>query len=157
MLGIVWIDQRGAEMLDRAECLRLLAIAAQRDGFGRIAVSRPGAPVVQPANFRLHEGLVVVRLGDGFMAGAAEGQLVAFEADGIDRHAHEGGGAVAWSVLVRGLATRVDADGWRQHGPQPFVPVPGDAFLTIRPDVISGRRFGILADRQSSREPVAGA
>jgi len=66
---------------------------------------------------------------------------VAFEVDEIDLE-----GGVAWSVLVRGLATVIgeptgaDIDADHAVGAS-----PGDRILSIRPDVVTGRRFPLLA------------
>src|SRR5271166_1471007 len=60
--GPMWIDQRGSEVLGAPECHRLLALAAKEVGYGRLAVSREGAPVVVPVNFAWHEHQVLVRL-----------------------------------------------------------------------------------------------
>jgi hypothetical protein len=52
---------------------------------------------------------------------------------------------VAWSVLVRGLATVLTPDSQRDIGvkvmPDPIVPEPGEMILSIRADVVTGRRF----------------
>lgn len=170
----MWIDQRGSEVLPRAECLRLLAVAARSTAIGRLAVSTHGAPIVQPVNFAYDRGQVVVCLGEGFMRDHAPGHLVAFEVDAVtdgegpDTH-------VAWSVLVRGLATPLDPvdraserDAHRRSEvddsrrlPHPMVAVPGHHVLAIRPDVVSGRRlrvdeagdsFGVAAGRHAEPE-----
>jgi len=136
----MWIDQRGSEVLGAPECHRLLALAAKEVGYGRLAVSREGAPVVVPVNFAWHEHQVLVRLADGFLSSVVPGRLVAFEVDVVDQRAEE-----AWSVLARGLALEVDpTDGpTTAAGPRPLVPQPGDRLLAIRPDVVTGRRFPI--------------
>jgi nitroimidazol reductase NimA-like FMN-containing flavoprotein (pyridoxamine 5'-phosphate oxidase superfamily) len=133
----MWIDERGSEILQVPECFRLLALAAKEDGVGRIAVSRPGAPIVQPVNFAYCDHGVFVRLGDGVMADAASGSLVAFEVDRVNPTRSE-----AWSVLVRGLALE-QADHSPGHAPRPFVSIPGQRVLFIRADVITGRRLSL--------------
>lgn len=153
----MWIDQRGSEVLSDAECHRLLALAAKEGEVGRMAVSRPTAPVIHPVNFAYHDRHVLVRLGTGFMAEAAAGALVAFEIDRVDPQA-----AVAWSVLVRGLATVLSGNDQRVDSghpppedlaPHPFVPSPGHVILSIRADVIDGRRFSLVP--VFSPEPTA--
>jgi len=144
----MWVDQRGSEIIPMGECLRLLATAAKAGAVGRLAVSGPQAPVVQPVNFTYRDRSVVVRLGEGAMAAAAEGNLVAFEADELDRRA-----GVAWSVLVRGLAVVVEEPerlGMAHLAPVPLVPNPGDRILAIRPDVVTGRRFKMGTGRPGS-------
>ncbi|MGP8060553.1 MAG: pyridoxamine 5'-phosphate oxidase family protein [Acidimicrobiales bacterium] len=143
----MWIDQRGSEVLEPAECRRLLALAAKEVGYGRLAVSRQGAPVVVPVNFRWLDSEVRIRLAEGFLSSVVPGHLVAFEVDMIDQRAD-----TAWSVLARGLAHEPDpADGpGTDDGPQPMVPRPGDRVLVIRPDVVTGRRFAV---RRPVRDP----
>jgi len=133
----MWIDQRGSEILDRPECLRLLAAAAKEDRVGRLAVNGASSPLVVPLNFVCHDGRVFVRIGPGRLAELMPGSLVAFEVDRVEADRE-----VAWSVLVRGLAsTAVPGDG---PIPDPWVPEPGHIVLFIRPDVISGRRFRLV-------------
>ncbi len=96
--------------------------------------------MVIPVNFTFHEGLVLARVGAGSFSQAAAGQLVAFEVDEVSE-----GTGVAWSVLVRGMATLVDNPtetelGWAA---EPLVPEPGGMVLTVRQDRITGRRFGV--------------
>jgi hypothetical protein len=134
----MWFDERGSEVLPHSECLRLVALAAKEGGVGRLGVSRPGAPVIHPVNFSYRDRTVFVVLGDGFMAAAASGALVAFEVDRVDD------ASVAWSVLVRGLATPWPGEDGSDPGDiglRPLVPEPGQRFLAIRADVVTGRRF----------------
>ena len=140
----MWVDRRGSEILPRPECLRLLAVAAKVDGIGRLGLmpdEAPGqAPIVVPVNFRFHEGELFLRLGAGFIAGAADRHHVAFEVDRVDRSSGE-----AWSVLVRGFARLVRSPDERQleATARPFVPDPGDMVMVLRPSLVSGRRFGL--------------
>jgi len=134
----MWIDQRGSEVLTVPECHRLLAVAAKEGGIGRLGVSGEGAPIVVPVNFAVHDRQVLIRVGSGALADSVSGRLVAFETDDLDRVSGQ-----AWSVLVRGLASRAeptDPSG-PGHLPRPLVPIPGDTILVVRPDVVSGRRF----------------
>jgi len=149
----MWIDQRGSEILTDPESLRLLAVAAKEESIGRLALSQSEAPIVQPVNFIYHEHRVLVRLGEGHMADSANGALVAFEVDRLDR-VH----TVAWSVLVRGLATMLtegECQGLKGVGPQPFVPLPGERILAIRTDVVTGRRFQLASDTRSAPASAA--
>ncbi|HLI72664.1 MAG TPA: pyridoxamine 5'-phosphate oxidase family protein [Acidimicrobiales bacterium] len=135
----MWVDQRGSEELAMPECLRLLALAAKKGLVGRIALSSTQAPLVHPVNFCYRERSVLVRLGAGTMAERASGALVAFEVDHVDR-----ANGRAWSVLVRGLATPLDEPARSEamgSAPDPLVLTPGDVVLSIRPDVVTGRRF----------------
>jgi Pyridoxamine 5'-phosphate oxidase len=135
----MWTDQRGSEILFLPECLLLLATAAKDGSIGRLGVSTQRAPIIQPVNFAYHDRRIVLRLGPGLMADTAGGALVAFEVDHLDRIAR-----VAWSVLVRGLATPLAESerlGATYVAPTPLVPAPGDTVLVVRLDVVTGRRF----------------
>lgn len=127
-------------MVPLAECLRLIAVAAKKGVIGRLAVSQDQAPLVRPANFTYHDRYLLIRLGSGAIGKAAVGALVSFEVDEVDRSS-----GVAWSVLVRGLATVLTPDSQRDIGvkvmPDPIVPEPGEMILSIRADVVTGRRF----------------
>jgi nitroimidazol reductase NimA-like FMN-containing flavoprotein (pyridoxamine 5'-phosphate oxidase superfamily) len=121
------------------ECLRLLAEAPKTGAIGRIAVSQEEAPIVHPVNFAYRDRRVFVLLGPGLAVDAAEGGLVAFEVDQVDRDT-----ATAWSVLVRGLATLLpesEPPAEARLDPTPLVPEPGKKLLAIRADVVTGRRF----------------
>ena len=136
---LMWTDQHGSELLPLAECVRMLVTASKKGLTGRLGISTQRAPIVQPVNFTFHDHRIVVRLGSGHMADIVSGALVAFEVDHRDRDAH-----VAWSVLVRGLATPLEGAERLALGdnvPTPLVPSPGNAVFAIRLDVVTGRRF----------------
>jgi hypothetical protein len=117
----------------------MLASASRKGLTGRLGISTQRAPIIQPVNFTYHDHRVLVRLGSGHMADIVSGALVAFEVDHMDRDTH-----VAWSVLVRGLATpleEADRLALGDKAPTPLVPSPGKAVFTIRLDVVTGRRF----------------
>ena len=138
----MWVDRRGSEILPRPECLRLLAVVAKDEGIGRLGLTLDEAPdqapVIVPVNFRVYEGELFLRLGAGFISGAADRHLVAFEVDRVDRSS-----GYAWSVLVRGLARLFTSPDERQleATARPLVPVPGDMVLILRPTLVTGRRF----------------
>ena len=136
----MWIDAKGSTVLPAPECRRLLALAAKEGRVGRLGIATDQAPVVIPVNFTLDGGLVLARVGTGYLSQAAAGQLVAFEVDKVDQ-----GAGSAWSVLVRGLATLVETPTESELGvaAEPLVPEPGDMVLTVRPDILTGRRFNI--------------
>jgi len=143
LLGPVWMDQRGSEVLERGECLRLLAQAGRRGDIGRLGIPTESSPIVVPVNFGYWEAAVLLRVGPGTLADLAPESLVAFEVDDVDRQ-----GGVAWSVLVRGLARALPAHElhhlWH-HLPEPMAPRPGDLIVSIRGDVVTGRRFPLSA------------
>jgi uncharacterized protein len=139
----MWIDQRGSEVLPVAECLRLLAVAAKEEHVGRLAINEEQSPLVVPLNFTFHDRGVLIRIGPGRLSELVPGSLVAFEVDRMSPEAGE-----AWSVLVRGLASVVAPDDAPHNAdvvPQPWVPEPGAQLIFIRPDVVTGRRFPLVA------------
>ena len=147
----MWIDQRGSEILSRTECLRLVATGAHQGLVGRLGISRPGAPLVLPLSFSFVDGAVVVCLGPGRTAEVVTGALVAFETDRVDPASGE-----AWAVLVRGLATELSADEVARSAgalPHPRVANPGNRFVRIRPDVVTGRRFMASTSDDDDADP----
>jgi hypothetical protein len=147
----MWIDQRGSEILSIPECLRLLAVAAKEDNLGRLAVADGQAPLVVPLNFTFYDGGVLVRIGPGRLAELVPGSLVAFEVDRV-----ESGRGVAWSVLVRGLASAPGDTLPAGSLPEPWVPEPGNTVLFIRPDVVTGRRFSLVAGEPGAKTGASG-
>ncbi len=123
------------EMLDRDECLRLLATQT----VGRIGITVQALPVVLPVNFELLDGSIVFRTAAGTKLDAATNSVVvAFEVDSIDPHARSG-----WSVLVIGRASRVAAGEVERAGLQIDAwPLDGRTSHYVRIDGsrISGRR-----------------
>jgi nitroimidazol reductase NimA-like FMN-containing flavoprotein (pyridoxamine 5'-phosphate oxidase superfamily) len=92
------VDRRtGIEIIDRSECLRLLAA----DDFGRIGVLDGGHPLILPVNYAMDGDVVVFRTGEGTKLDAIRGPAC-FEIDGHDGEAHTG-----WSVVVRGRLEEV--------------------------------------------------
>jgi hypothetical protein len=134
--GSVWVDQRGSEVLERIECLRLLALGARSGKIGRLGLSTETSPLIFPVNFSYHDEMVIIRVGPGLIGDLAPGQLVAFEVDHVDMQA-----GVAWSVLLRGLAEPLQPDR-ASYLPVPLVPRPGEQLISLRSDVLTGRRFG---------------
>ena len=105
--------------MSEAECLALLA----GHGFGRLAVTADGQPLVFPVNYILDDRTVAIRTDPGTKLDRARLGRVAFEIDSIDPVHREG-----WSVLVEGvgrdITDAVDAwsrgvrgDHWRRGPP----------------------------------------
>ena len=130
-------DRNGLEILDRAECLRLLATSP----IGRIAVTIGALPVILPVNFLLDGERILIRTGGGTKLDAAtRDAVVAFEADHVDFYSHTG-----WSVCVTGRATELRDEGelarardlplahWTQNGASHVV--------VVSLDLVSGRRL----------------
>jgi hypothetical protein len=96
---------------------------------------------VQPVNFALFEGDVVVRTATGSKLAAAVRQaVVAFEVDDFDAEARTG-----WSVVVVGRARLISGGpelaALRALPLDPWAPGARDRFVRIRPELISGRRI----------------
>ena len=124
------VDRNGLEVLDREECLHLLATSA----VGRVAVTIGALPVILPVNFRMLDNRVVFRTAVGTKLDAATcDAVVAFEVDHIDPTAQTG-----WSVMVTGIARETAM----LDGPDtPDWAPPGDCRLVeISTDMVSGRR-----------------
>ncbi len=133
------VDGRtGIEVIDRTECLRLLAA----DDFGRVGVLDGGHPLILPVNYAMDGDVVVFRTGEGTKLDAIRGPAC-FEIDGHDSDAHTG-----WSVVVRGRLEEVThhqqalferlrdlATPWSQAADK-------DHVLRIVPASIRGRRVG---------------
>jgi uncharacterized protein len=133
-------DRSGLEILDRQECLQLLATAH----VGRIALSLAALPVVLPVNFALLDDDVLIRTTPGSKLDAAtKNTVVAFEADRIDALNRTG-----WSVLVQGVASEITDRDERDRAAQiPLTPWSGhdDHFVCVRSQLVSGRRLAPLA------------
>jgi nitroimidazol reductase NimA-like FMN-containing flavoprotein (pyridoxamine 5'-phosphate oxidase superfamily) len=131
------VDPRtGLEVLDRDECIALLA----RCDLGRLAVVVGGRPLVFPVNFRLYEGAIVMRVDEGTKLHAARNGPVAFECDGTDRVYHTG-----WSVLASGAAEEVtvaaEVARFERLPLGTWSPRPKPIWLRIRPKTLTGRRI----------------
>lgn len=137
VVAVVWSDERtGLEVLERAECLRLLGAGET----GRIGVLEGGHPLILPVNYGIDGDDVVLRSNEGSKVDAARGGPACFEIDGTDPDRRAG-----WSVVVRGrleVVTALDsvlrdrigalADPWigeRSH------------LLRLRSTAITGRRL----------------
>jgi nitroimidazol reductase NimA-like FMN-containing flavoprotein (pyridoxamine 5'-phosphate oxidase superfamily) len=130
-------ERTGLEVLDRHECLALLA----RCSLGRIAVvDDDGRPLIFPVNFALDGNAVVLRTDPGTKLRRAAGRWVAFECDGVDSVYHTG-----WSVLASGVAEEVhNAAEIADLARLPLAvwsPHPKSTWVRIRPRVLTGRRI----------------
>ena len=95
---MVNVDRRtGIEVLDRDQCLELLAA----DDFGRIGLEEGGHPLILPINYAMDGEDVVFRTAEGTKLDAAR-QPACFEIDEHDSEARTG-----WSVVVRGRLEEV--------------------------------------------------
>lgn len=139
------VDRNGLEVLDREECLHLLAQAT----LGRVAITSGALPRVLPVAFQLdgHRILLRTRRG-GTLDVALRGSVVAFEADHLDADAHAG-----WSVSVTGRASEVlDDIGQSDPWPEaigPWTSSPDDSLMVITTEVLTGRRIAPGPGRRS--------
>jgi nitroimidazol reductase NimA-like FMN-containing flavoprotein (pyridoxamine 5'-phosphate oxidase superfamily) len=131
------IDRNGLEVLDKGECLKLLATAT----LGRVGTTSGALPVVLPVNFRLVNDRVVFRTGEGTKLEAATcNAVIAFEADEIEAFFHSG-----WSVLVTGVAREVTdprelAELEEAHIAR-WAPTGNGRVVALSTEIVSGRRL----------------
>lgn len=129
-------DGPKVEILDRAECLALLA--TQR--LGRLAVmAEPGVgPHVVPVNYALLRGSIVLRSAPGTKLDRLITEPVTFEVDSFDPWERMG-----WSVVVEGLAyeasdREMDLETVNLH---PLLERQNSRWVRLTPRSISGRRI----------------
>lgn len=136
-MAAIEVDSAGLEHLSREECYTLLATAP----IGRIVFTEAALPAIQPVNFVIDGGDVVLRTSMGSkLAAAARSAVVAFEADDYDVESLTG-----WSVVLVGRAHPVSdqAELTRLHA-LPLTPwALGDRphFIRIVPEIVRGRRI----------------
>jgi uncharacterized protein len=143
------LDRSGLEVLDAAECIRLLANTT----VGRVIFTENALPAVRPVNFAVHEAssgrgarhYVVVRTADGSdLIAATRGAVVGFQADDFNLEQRSG-----WSVSVVGRVDVVDDP--EQAAALAALPLAAwdtscnaagtDRFLRIRIERMHGRRI----------------
>ncbi|GDY28698.1 pyridoxamine 5'-phosphate oxidase family protein [Gandjariella thermophila] len=129
-------DSAGLEVLDRAECLRLL----QSVPVGRIVFTDQALPAVQPINFAILDESVLFRTSHGSkLSAATRNAIVAFEADDFDNGLRNG-----WSVVIVGHATEVlNRDELRRINTLPlrsWMPAGPEHVIRISIERIAGRR-----------------
>jgi nitroimidazol reductase NimA-like FMN-containing flavoprotein (pyridoxamine 5'-phosphate oxidase superfamily) len=133
---------RTLDEIRHEDCLALLRYGE----LGRLAVESDGGPVIYPVNYRLVETSgptwIAVRTRPGNRLDR-DRVPAAFEIDHVDHHRKEG-----WSVLVRGMLLRVDADaaGFRTlFDPHPWLIEERDRWLVLEPFAVTGRRLHVGA------------
>jgi nitroimidazol reductase NimA-like FMN-containing flavoprotein (pyridoxamine 5'-phosphate oxidase superfamily) len=138
------------EALNRMECLGLLETVR----VGRLVFTEGALPAVQPVNFRMHRGDVVIRIaGGGKLAAATDRSVVAFQADQLDPDLYSG-----WSVTVVGHAELINdvrelvemSGNWLQ----PWVTGRRGHFVRIRTEQVTGRRLHPPIDRVNGLVPA---
>jgi len=136
MIAGMALDRNGLEILERDECLRLLAGGT----LGRVAITVGALPVILPVNFLLDGDRILIRTSAGTKLDAAvSNAVVAFEIDDVDVFSHTG-----WSVSVTGMAREVTDPGDLErvsHLPLPhWAPTDGHV-IAVSTELISGRRL----------------
>lgn len=149
MIRAVEVDRNGLEVIEREECLRLLAGAT----LGRLGVTSGALPAVLPVNFWLDGDRILVLTGEGSkLDAAARNAVVAFEADDFDPMYHSG-----WSVLVTGVAREVTDPGELaalHNAPLArWAPRGNGHLVAIATDMISGRRIAAGQPRRQEAPP----
>ena len=134
---VVETDRSGLEILDREECLRLLATAT----LGRVGITIGALPVVVPMDFRLVGDEVVLRVGVGTKVDAAlHDAVVAFEADDVEPLGRGG-----WSVSLTGFAREVtdpdEVDRLKRAGIARWVEWGPDRYIALSTNLMTGRRM----------------
>jgi nitroimidazol reductase NimA-like FMN-containing flavoprotein (pyridoxamine 5'-phosphate oxidase superfamily) len=127
--------------LSREECLRLMATVP----VGRIVYTRQAMPAVEPVNFAVDRGSIVIRTGaSGKLAAALLHAVVGFQADDLDPATRSG-----WSVTVVGRSEEVtdrhEIDRLGTLGLETWAPVSPDHFIRITPGMVTGRRLRAAA------------
>ncbi|MDP9222546.1 MAG: pyridoxamine 5'-phosphate oxidase family protein [Actinomycetota bacterium] len=128
-------QQPAMEILDRAECLRLMC----RAPFGRLVYTVAAMPSVQPVNFIVHQDMIVIRTAsESKLAAATRGSVVAFETDDIDVETHTG-----WSVMVVGRCYEVtelfELAELAAAAPRAWACPDGQRFIAVRIEQVTGR------------------
>ncbi|WP_433478711.1 pyridoxamine 5'-phosphate oxidase family protein [Spirillospora sp. CA-142024] len=131
-------DESGLEIVDQDECRDLL----KRAVIGRIVFTHQALPAVQPVNFAVSRGDIVIRTsGRSRLATAAADTVVAFEVDDFDTEARTG-----WSVIIVGRARRVtdprEITALEALPLHSWAPGSRDTFIRVRSDLVTGRRIG---------------
>lgn len=130
-------DSRTLRELPRDEAMRLVASVR----VGRIVFTQRALPAIRPVNHVVLDGLIVFGTHrDSAVATQTAGAptVVAYEADRIDEELRAG-----WSVVVTGLAARVEAGALadRYHGRlRPWVGA-ADHIITVTPRLVTGFRL----------------
>jgi hypothetical protein len=96
---------------------------------------------VEPVNFALYDGAVVIRTdADSKLAAATRRTVVAFRADDLDPICRSG-----WSVTVVGRCEEVtdagDLAGLDKLGLESWAPGTRNHFIRIEPGIVTGRRL----------------
>ena len=137
-------DREGVEILEREECLRLLAAG----GLGRVGIVEGNQPLILPVNYALDGETVVFRTGRGTKLDMGTRSPACFEIDNANLSARTG-----WSVLAVGRleeVTAYDAKDLETVQRLPVTPwAAGDRshWMRLVPRRITGRRVAPRPER----------
>lgn len=140
-------DRSRLRILNPAECLRLLGSVP----LGRLVYTYAGLPAVRLVNFVLDDDTIVFNtgLGDKFRA-AERGDVVAFEADEVDRERHLG-----WTVTAIGHLSVVTDDEAaalrRTLALHSWMPMDDPRLVRLGIESVQGRRLVPWGQRPRSR------
>jgi uncharacterized protein len=128
----------GLRVLDRDQCLRLLAGAE----IGRLAVIAGNTPAIFPVNYALDGETIVFRTDPGTKLAHGPQARASFEVDSIDPARRTG-----WSVVAAGRldeVTHYDAatfDRVRRLAIEPWAGGDKVHWMRLVPDRVTGRRI----------------
>lgn len=135
----------GVEVIEREECVRLLA----GEEIGRVGFVNGSTPEILPVNYALDGDAVVFATASGSKLRCADRGPITFEVDHLDTATRSG-----WSVVVHGDAhevTDLDAPRFvevvRSLVLHPWARGERSHFVRIEPRVITGRRVGRCCTR----------
>lgn len=128
-------DSLGLDVLDRDECLALLATS----DLGRLVYTSQAMPAVQPVRFVLSGDSVLCRVParSALFAGVFD-SVVAFAVDSFGP-----GLACGWFVTVVGRASYLPDDDLSAPSPSWWVPTASERTIGIPIESISGRRIPV--------------
>lgn len=145
-------DSEGLRILTEQECRELLGTVP----LGRIVYTDRALPAIQPVNFVMAGGDVVILTPAGSkLAAATRNAVVAFEIDQFDPAVSTG-----WSVVIIGHARVIAEDGelsrMRALPLKPWTPSEPVHYIAITPELISGRRIPTRTPQQHpENQPTA--
>jgi hypothetical protein len=140
--------QRLLDVLDEAECRRLLATARM----GRVAFTEGAMPTIQPASFTVSGNDVLIPTGLGSkMAAGSRGAVLAFEVDDYDLTDRTG-----WNVTVIGPSRLISdpshVTALNALGVMPWAPATTHCYISLHMALVRGRRI-FSPGRPSPRSP----
>lgn len=140
-------DSEGLKILTEQECQDLLGQVP----LGRIVFTDRALPAIQPVNFVMAAGEVVILTSAGSkLAAAARNAVVAFEIDEFDQNLVTG-----WSVVVIGHARVItepsELAAMRTLPLTSWTPGEPAHYIAITPELLSGRSLP-KTDGQAQRE-----